>query len=98
MKKNIIAIIIAISLLSCSTEDNSIPPYKSPEECGCVKQNKTIKTYIDEVGQPKETTYTDTWLVCEKDTNGEWFFDRSNGLWGENKIHTAVYFKVDCPK
>ena len=98
MKKYILSISIAISLLSCSTEDESLNDYKTPEECGCVKQRKLIKTYIDEIGQPSETTYSETWLVCERDTEGNWYFEGSNGLWGENKVYISSYYNVTCPK
>mgnify|MGYP000688716580 CR=1 FL=1 len=77
---------------SCSGDDQSDI---EPTQCDCVKQEKLIKIYRYEVGQPEEVTYSDTWLVCEKDSNG-WQFFRDNNP--ESPVYIQSYKIVTCPK
>lgn len=100
MRKYIISIAMALSVMSCKSDDQDFPAIPQ-KQCDCVFTQMKEEFFQYEIGQPTIITYTDPQIVCGYDTNG-WEFVGSNVGNGQPvsdvKVYMKLWRKIECPK
>jgi len=102
MKKLVISISLALSLFSCSTEEEDYSEYVS-KPCECLRFKKVI-TLVDPVKNiwVEEYPNPEGFIVCDAiDTNGAYIYTGTNApnvVYGNGVLLKEFYEKIECPK